>query len=640
MKLEIKDLTFSYDSKLIFNKLNLELAGAGLFEIRGKSGSGKTTLFKLILGKLKADDGNVLFDNKSNLEFSADELSSTITYVNNYGEFGLSTLSLLDNVSIYENYDRDLFYKLVKLLNADSYLNKPMFKLSGGQKKKAGLILSLVKNSPCIILDEPFSFLDKVSRKHLQEILQNYSLNHLVLYSNHAVCLKEIKPDLILDLNDLNGTCFLQGKESDEKSCLANINCKLLFKSVLNFFNKNTFKTIFMFLGFLFIFISTLFVPLVDFKQSALDLEPSQYLLINNKYTVSGKSLDTREKIIDAESNEICYNLSLSLIFNDIVPEDSMVVKNLTTDLINTDLNIVTTNTDSYSIFFQDENVDVVDQRKGCVVLNKKNMASIFENFENIFGKTLLDGLFLSTRIDIVSGLETNVIYLDESKENDGNLVDLPEGYTYDFGNNFENSDMYYMNAETFSTFYLFDSGIMLGVHVADILDTKSNYYFYKNMGVDMELTLDVYLEFDTNAFVFICLGLLLVGILCLVFVVLSDRFIHADKEKTADNLVQMGVKEKSAINMTFLSRLLVYAAVIVTSYLLSLPFIYLTNFAAAKLSFVEGSEYLVSINYIYDLFKINFVGVVVFAVIFLVLFTALFYQKKKAFKKRLDKLA
>ena len=81
MKLEIKNLSFSYKNKMILNNISFEVYSGILLSILGANGAGKTTLIKCINGILKLKKGEVLIDEKNFNNKSLKEKSKIMSYV-------------------------------------------------------------------------------------------------------------------------------------------------------------------------------------------------------------------------------------------------------------------------------------------------------------------------------------------------------------------------------------------------------------------------------------------------------------------------------------------------------------------------------------------------------------------------------
>ena len=164
--MKIKDLCFAYDDKVIFEKLNLDF-NEDRTAIMGESGRGKTTLLKLIAGLLKPNSGIIEHDYKKiAILFQEDRL--------------LPWLNVKDNLSLVcldENKIRDI----LNILDIDESLS--ISELSGGMARRVALARALLIESDLLLLDEPFTGMDKKLIKKIAKLI--LSKNKQIIVSIH-----------------------------------------------------------------------------------------------------------------------------------------------------------------------------------------------------------------------------------------------------------------------------------------------------------------------------------------------------------------------------------------------------------------------------------------------------------------------
>lgn len=170
------------------NGVSLEVRRGEIFGLIGPDGSGKSTLMKAIAGVLDFDEGTVeVFGVNIHSETSAELIKDRIGFMPQ----GLG-LNLYAELSVEENVDffarlrdvrgeelRKRKEKLFAMTRLDRFKDRPMKYLSGGMKQKLGLICTLIHEPELIILDEPTTGVDPVSRRDFWEIL-----TELVHYQN------------------------------------------------------------------------------------------------------------------------------------------------------------------------------------------------------------------------------------------------------------------------------------------------------------------------------------------------------------------------------------------------------------------------------------------------------------------------
>ncbi len=193
--IEIKNLSKDYNGKKALDSINIVLPTNGLVSVIGNNGSGKTTLLRILSTTLCASSGMVKFDNviydENNYFYIRNKL---ISYVSQ--EYHNYKYSLIEILNLFKDiYDKNRFDKLVKAFSFESFLEKRIDTMSGGQMQKANLILELSKIRDCYLIDEPTNSLDSKTEKVLFEVLHEISKLSLVVIVSH-------NEDLVNDLSD------------------------------------------------------------------------------------------------------------------------------------------------------------------------------------------------------------------------------------------------------------------------------------------------------------------------------------------------------------------------------------------------------------------------------------------------------
>ena len=179
--LEIKNLGHSYgETNQIIQNINLEIEKSDRVAILGPSGCGKSTLLRLIAGLEKPNLGQIVIDGTvvSTEKFIEPPEKRKIGLV--VQEKALFPhLSVYDNIGfgIKKNIDKKTVTNdLLELLKIDSLKNKYPHEISGGEQQRVALARSLAPNPKLLMLDEPFSALDKDLKRVLyEEISQVFS---------------------------------------------------------------------------------------------------------------------------------------------------------------------------------------------------------------------------------------------------------------------------------------------------------------------------------------------------------------------------------------------------------------------------------------------------------------------------------
>ena len=165
--------------------LNLTIQPGEFFVVIGPSGCGKTTMLKMINRLISLTKGTISIDNKRISDYNIDELRWNIGYV--LQQIALFPhMTILENISIVpelKGWDREKIRKRVDELldmvglDPETYRDRKPNELSGGQQQRVGVVRALAADPNIILMDEPFSALDPISREKLQEYLFNLQRN-------------------------------------------------------------------------------------------------------------------------------------------------------------------------------------------------------------------------------------------------------------------------------------------------------------------------------------------------------------------------------------------------------------------------------------------------------------------------------
>ncbi len=179
--LEIKNISISFEDRKILDNISFKINPGEILGLLGPNGAGKSTIFNLITGLLKPDFGKVFFGNKdaTNYPIYTRTREFKIGYVPQYGGFfgDLTTyqnLKAVAEILIKETKDQNSRIEyLISKFELDYLRNIKASVLSGGQKKKLTIALSLLGDPKILLLDECFAALDVLTIQMLQKIIVN-----------------------------------------------------------------------------------------------------------------------------------------------------------------------------------------------------------------------------------------------------------------------------------------------------------------------------------------------------------------------------------------------------------------------------------------------------------------------------------
>ena len=155
------------------------------------------------MGFRKADSGSVKLLGKNIYDMSLKKRRRYVFSLYSYAGQRSSLIyeySLKKNLKILKRNKEEIEKAnlLAKELNFNSFMDKDINLMSGGERQKAEIISCLCVEKPVYVLDEPFSSIDQESRKQLKAILLNLSKNHLVIVVDHSDELEDIKPNVLI----------------------------------------------------------------------------------------------------------------------------------------------------------------------------------------------------------------------------------------------------------------------------------------------------------------------------------------------------------------------------------------------------------------------------------------------------------
>lgn len=174
--IEINNLNKSFKDVKAVQNLSFKVKEGELFAFLGLNGAGKSTTISIICGQLKKDSGTVLIDG-NNIDKSVEGIKNGlgVVFQNSVLDKPLTVKENLKNrAALYGITGNDFLARLnelSKLLELDEILNRPVGKLSGGQRRRADIARALLHSPKILILDEPTTGLDPQTRHNLWEVI-------------------------------------------------------------------------------------------------------------------------------------------------------------------------------------------------------------------------------------------------------------------------------------------------------------------------------------------------------------------------------------------------------------------------------------------------------------------------------------
>lgn len=216
--LKVENITKYYGELKAVDNLSFTVKKGEIFGLLGLNGAGKTTTFRMIMGLLNPDSGNITLDGKKidysisdKIGFLTEERSllTKMTVIEQTLFYG--TLKGMDKAKIIERLDY-----LLNKFNISEYKNKKIKELSKGNQQKIQFINAVINEPELLILDEPFSGLDPINVELFKnEIIEMSKKGSIIIFSSHRMEHVELFCKKLVIL--VNGSAVIEGNLKDIK---------------------------------------------------------------------------------------------------------------------------------------------------------------------------------------------------------------------------------------------------------------------------------------------------------------------------------------------------------------------------------------------------------------------------------------
>ena len=200
--IEVVGVKKKFRRKKVLENITFNVKKGEITALLGLNGVGKSTLLKIIMGLVKQDEGEVLFNGEKLNYKTYENIAFVPDVLNTYGDMKIKDAFEYMGM-MYEKWDMDKAYEMLKdfKLTDDLKINK----LSKGNIARVKLILGFARHPEYLLLDEPFSGIDIFTREKFIESLIGYMDNDIgILLTTHE--LKEVENivDKVVFLSDGN----------------------------------------------------------------------------------------------------------------------------------------------------------------------------------------------------------------------------------------------------------------------------------------------------------------------------------------------------------------------------------------------------------------------------------------------------
>ena len=177
--IEFKDVTMSYDDRLILDGVSFTVNPGETKIVMGGSGTGKSTILKLVLGLIRPDTGRILIDGEDVTDYSEGDMTPVRQKIGMVFQDG----ALFDSLSVYENVGFRLFEqgvpeaeiednvrRMLQFVNLEKTMHMMPSELSGGMRRRVGIARALVGSPKLVLFDEPTAGLDPPTARTILEL--------------------------------------------------------------------------------------------------------------------------------------------------------------------------------------------------------------------------------------------------------------------------------------------------------------------------------------------------------------------------------------------------------------------------------------------------------------------------------------
>lgn len=189
MEIEIRNIKKQYRKKEVLTDITLRVQEGSCVGIVGGNGSGKSTLLSILAGVQKADAGMFLWQGENLLQKS--KLRTKIVGYVPQGTPLLEELTAKDNLFMWyekKQLQKELEEGVLAMLGIPAFLHTPVYKMSGGMKKRLAIGCAVAHNPSVLLLDEPSAALDLVCKERIYNyIMEMKQCGNTVILATHDV---------------------------------------------------------------------------------------------------------------------------------------------------------------------------------------------------------------------------------------------------------------------------------------------------------------------------------------------------------------------------------------------------------------------------------------------------------------------
>lgn len=214
MNIAVENLSFSYADKNVLSNVSFIIPAGSIVTIAGTNGCGKSTLLKCMSGALKFDSGIISYGGRDMKSYKTKEFAAKTAFLSQSHHIPYD-LTVRDLVSFgrYPHLriggflsadDRRIIEQALEAVGIEEFQHKNVCTLSGGERQKVWIAMTLAQEAEVLLLDEPTTFLDIAHQLDVLELLKNlnktkgitvvmvlHDINHAVRYSDYVTVISK-----------------------------------------------------------------------------------------------------------------------------------------------------------------------------------------------------------------------------------------------------------------------------------------------------------------------------------------------------------------------------------------------------------------------------------------------------------------
>ncbi len=217
--IEIRDLSFSYDEKIVLSDSNLIIEKGKKYLLKGHSGAGKSTLINLLSKVFDNYEGEILVDGRSLREIREDSFNENASFI--YQDVFLFEDTIRNNIALYREYSDSELQTAIKgagleslIAKKDSGLDEVIEEngrnLSGGERQRISIARAIIRQPQILFADEVTSSLDESLGRHVEDTILSLDTTVIAISHRFYKGISE-KYDYVIEI--VNGTIKLRTME-------------------------------------------------------------------------------------------------------------------------------------------------------------------------------------------------------------------------------------------------------------------------------------------------------------------------------------------------------------------------------------------------------------------------------------------